>query len=95
MDLTSVCRFARVAAIYYMKSVAIRRPTYKPIPVPTMDSENAVMVPTNAPSHQPIVPPTNEPVKPRIFAMPDALQIERSSYGIVDAVTGTPVKWLP
>ena len=51
---------------------AIRRPAYTPTPVPTVLTTKAVIVPTRAPSHQPIAPPTLAPRKVRTLDTPEA-----------------------
>ena len=48
---------------------AIRRPAYTPTPVPSVLTMNAVIVPTRAPSHQPIAPPTLAPRMVRTLDM--------------------------
>ena len=47
----------------------MRRPAYTPRPVPTVLTMKAVIVPTRAPSHQPIAPPTVAPRKARTLDM--------------------------
>src|SRR6476646_5544672 len=37
---------------------------YNPAPVPTMLTMNAVIIPTRAPSHQPMAPPIVAPIQP-------------------------------
>src|SRR5712691_3036405 len=47
----------------------MRRPAYIPRPVPSMLTTNAVIIPTGAPSHQPIAPPTLAPSSVRSLDM--------------------------
>src|SRR6185437_1557984 len=61
---------AAIAAPCQSSSVcAMRRPAYIPRPVPTMLTTNAVIIPTGAPSHQPMAPPTLAPSSVRSLDM--------------------------
>ena len=46
------------------RSSAQRLAKYPPAAVPMMPRKKAVMIPTGAPAHQPILPPSDAPMKP-------------------------------